>query len=75
MKCVCSLNFPVESIKSQEIEVLPSSVDTDLKSSNLLQDKNKSEKSKTGKQAKKAKVETESRNIKDMFSRASRRGS
>jgi ribonuclease H2 subunit B len=29
---------------------------------------------KTGKQAKKVKVETESRNIKDMFSRASRRG-
>jgi hypothetical protein len=28
----------------------------------------------TGKQAKKAKVETESRNIKEMFTRASRRG-
>lgn len=42
----------------------------------IYQGKNKSEKkSKTAKQTKKVKVETESRNIKDMFSRASRRGS
>ncbi|XP_044487335.1 ribonuclease H2 subunit B [Mangifera indica] len=79
LKLLCNnlnLNFPVESIKSQEMEVLQSSMETNLKSSNLFQGKNKSEKkSKTAKQTKKAKVETESRNIKDMFSRASRRGS
>ncbi|OMO89331.1 Ribonuclease H2, subunit B [Corchorus capsularis] len=60
---------------ASDYEVFPTSIESPIASSNLPKGKNTSEK-RTGrnqKQAKKAKVETESRNIKEMFTRASRR--
>ncbi|KHG15401.1 Ribonuclease H2 subunit B [Gossypium arboreum] len=69
------LNLPEAKRTAADIEVCPSAIESPVGSSNFSQGKNTSEK-KTGrnvKQAKKAKVETESRNIKEMFTRASRR--
>ncbi|MBA0805968.1 hypothetical protein Gohar_005447, partial [Gossypium harknessii] len=80
-KCIlCSTLFiPLNLLEAKriaaDIEVCPSAIESPVASSNFSQGKNSSEK-KTGrnvKQAKKVKVETESRNIKEMFTRASRR--
>ncbi|KAL5728517.1 hypothetical protein ACHQM5_001591 [Ranunculus cassubicifolius] len=54
-------------------EFVPSPLDGTPGSSNSLQAKSTNQKKPTGKQGKKMKVETDSRNIKDMFTRASRR--
>ncbi|KAF5177147.1 Ribonuclease h2 subunit b [Thalictrum thalictroides] len=56
-------------------EFLPSALGDTPGSSNSLQAKNASQKKTSGKQAKKMKTETDSQNIKDMFTRASRRKS
>lgn len=78
LKLLCDhfkLNLPEAKRIAADIEVCPSAIESPVGSSNFSQGKNTSEK-KTGrnvKQAKKAKVETESRNIKEMFTRASRR--
>ncbi|MBA0635256.1 hypothetical protein Godav_021881 [Gossypium davidsonii] len=78
LKLLCDhfkLNLPEAKRIAAGIEVCPSAIESPVGSSNFSQGKNTSEK-KTGrnvKQAKKVKVETESRNIKEMFTRASRR--
>ncbi|MBA0563677.1 hypothetical protein Golob_008648, partial [Gossypium lobatum] len=78
LKLLCDhfkLNLPEAKRIAADIEVCPSAIESPVGSSNFSQGKNTSEK-KTGrnvKQAKKVKAETESRNIKEMFTRASRR--
>ncbi|KAH9795266.1 Ribonuclease H2 subunit B [Citrus sinensis] len=71
------LDLLKETGKAPCIEVFPSSLESNVGSSNLLQERRKSDRktNRTGKETKMAKPETESRNIKEMFSRASRRGS
>ncbi|KAH9746923.1 Ribonuclease H2 subunit B [Citrus sinensis] len=80
LKLLCkhlNLDLPKETGKAPYIEVFPSSLESNVGSSNLLQERRKSDRktNRTGKETKMAKPETESRNIKEMFSRASRRGS
>lgn len=80
LKLLCkhlNLALPKETVKAPYIEVFPSSLESNVVSSNLLQERRKSDRktNRTGKEPKKAKPETESRNIKEMFTRASRRGS
>ncbi|POO03869.1 Ribonuclease H2, subunit B [Trema orientale] len=73
---LCShLRLNLSEVTRKEAEKLvPNTAESDLGSA-ISQEKNKSNNRSTraGKQTKKAKVETESRNIKEMFSRASRR--
>ncbi|KAJ4730393.1 ribonuclease H2 subunit B-like, partial [Melia azedarach] len=66
------LNLPNE--KAPKVEVFPCATESNVGSSTSLQEKSKSDKksNRTGKQAKKVKLETESQNIKEMFCRASR---
>ncbi|XVF13757.1 hypothetical protein REPUB_Repub08aG0235100 [Reevesia pubescens] len=78
LKLLCNhfkLNLLEAKRIASDLEVCPTPVESPVGSSNLSQGKNMSEKktAKNLKQAKKAKVETESRNIKEMFTRASRR--
>ncbi|KAH9795261.1 Ribonuclease H2 subunit B [Citrus sinensis] len=80
LKLLCkhlNLDLLKETGKAPCIEVFPSSLESNVGSSNLLQERRKSDRktNRTGKETKMAKPETESRNIKEMFSRASRRGS
>ncbi|KAK9265672.1 hypothetical protein L1049_001682 [Liquidambar formosana] len=80
LKLLCNhlkLNSQEGIRNTPDIEILPSAPGSSLGSSTLLQEKCGYDKktTRTGKQAKKAKLETDSRNIKDMFRIASRRGS
>ncbi|KAI5678969.1 hypothetical protein M9H77_09919 [Catharanthus roseus] len=63
-------------VNAPDTTILSSSVESDLPSFSAVQEKNGTEKrvTRSGRGAKKAKLETESHNIKDMFSRASRKG-
>jgi len=78
LKLLCDhlkINLTDATREAPEFETLSAASESNLGSQSALQGKGSDKKSaKTGKQAKKVKVETESRNIKDMFSRASRRG-
>ncbi|KAJ4721821.1 ribonuclease H2 subunit B [Melia azedarach] len=67
-----NLNLPNE--KAPKVEVFPCAMESNVGSSTSLQEKSRSDKksNRTGKQAKKVKLETESQNIKEMFCRASR---
>ncbi|XVE99960.1 hypothetical protein REPUB_Repub03eG0245000 [Reevesia pubescens] len=78
LKLLCNhfkLNLLEAKSITSDIEVCPTAIESPIGSSNLSQGKNMSEKktARNQKQAKKAKIETESRNIKEMFTRASRR--
>ncbi|XVF52136.1 hypothetical protein PTKIN_Ptkin04bG0240400 [Pterospermum kingtungense] len=78
LKLLCN-HFKLNSLETKRIasdfDVCPTTIESPVGCSSLSQGKNTSEKktARNLKQAKKAKVETESRNIKDMFTRASRR--
>lgn len=77
LKLLCNnlkLNL-LEATKAPDIKILPSATESSLASFDTVKEKNETEKrtTRSARQTKKAKVETESRNIKDMFSRASRR--
>ncbi|GMJ00207.1 hypothetical protein like AT4G20325 [Hibiscus trionum] len=78
LKLLCN-HYKLDSLEAKttasDFEVCPTAIESPVGSSNFSQGKNTSEK-KAGrnvKQAKKAKVETESRNIREMFTRASLR--
>ncbi|OWM87105.1 ribonuclease H2 subunit B [Punica granatum] len=78
LKCLCDnlkVNLPEGPKQTADNRILLAAIDNGLCSPIVSQDKNGTEKraAKPGKQAKKAKVETESKNIRDMFTRASRR--
>ncbi|KAL6344544.1 hypothetical protein AAG906_002449 [Vitis piasezkii] len=78
LKLLCDhlkLNLLDATMKAPVIEFHPTAPDNSLGSSNQLQGKSGNERKTTrpGKQPKKVKVEKDSRNIKDMFSRASRK--
>ncbi|KAF8388813.1 hypothetical protein HHK36_025493 [Tetracentron sinense] len=79
LKLLCShlkLDLQEATRKAQVHEILPNALESTPGSSHPLQVKSGSDKkASNGKLAKKAKIETDSRNIKDMFRRASRRGS
>ncbi|XP_027154401.1 ribonuclease H2 subunit B isoform X1 [Coffea eugenioides] len=81
LKLLCGkLNLCLQDeLRSPERKILPSSLESGQASfdTNAIQEKTGLEKKTTGKGrlAKKAKVEKNTRNIKDMFSRASRKGS
>nr|GMN68429.1 hypothetical protein TIFTF001_037482 [Ficus carica]GMN68441.1 hypothetical protein TIFTF001_037494 [Ficus carica] len=68
------LNLLEVTRKASEIEFVPNAVESN-QGSTASQEKNKggNKTTRAGRQTKKAKVETESRNIKEMFTRASRR--
>ncbi|KAE8715946.1 Nine-cis-epoxycarotenoid dioxygenase 4 [Hibiscus syriacus] len=78
LKLLCN-HFKLDSLeaktKASDFEICPTDIGHSVGSSNFSQGKNTSEKKaeRNVKQAKKAMVETESRNIKEMFTRASRR--
>ncbi|GMY17687.1 ribonuclease H2 subunit B isoform X1 [Fagus crenata] len=78
LKLLCDhlkLNLVEATRKAPDVEILSAVAESNLGSQSVLQGKGSDKKStQTGKQAKKARVETESRNIKEMFTRASRRG-
>ncbi|XWS49446.1 hypothetical protein CRYUN_Cryun12cG0004400 [Craigia yunnanensis] len=79
LKLLCNrfkLNLLEAKRIASDFEACPTAIESPIGSSSLSQGKNTSEKktARNLKQAKKAKVETESRNIKEMFTRASRRG-
>ncbi|KAL9363674.1 hypothetical protein Peur_046459 [Populus x canadensis] len=69
------LNLLEVTSKVLEAENFPTNAEHNPVSSSLLQEKDRSEDKtkRSGKQAKKAKVETESRNIREMFRRACRK--
>ncbi|KAG6783510.1 hypothetical protein POTOM_012959 [Populus tomentosa] len=69
------LNLLEVTSKVPEAENFPTNSEHNPVSSSLLQEKGRSEEKtkRSGKQAKKAKVETESRNIREMFRRACRK--
>ncbi|KDP27755.1 hypothetical protein JCGZ_19784 [Jatropha curcas] len=69
------LNFVEATRKARDTEMFETADENNLTSSNLTKEKGRSDikTKRTGKQTKNAKVETESQNIKEMFSRASRR--
>ncbi|CAK7354398.1 unnamed protein product [Dovyalis caffra] len=71
----CRLNLLEATSKLPEAENFLTNAQYNPAPSSLLQEKGRSEDKtkRSGKQAKKAKVETESRNIREMFSRACRR--
>ncbi|KAM7265813.1 hypothetical protein ACFE04_003496 [Oxalis oulophora] len=71
------LNLQEATRKGLEIEASPFTAENNIDASNTLQQKNGHDKKnvKTGRQVKKAKVETSSHNIKDMFTRATRKRS
>ncbi|KAL0557722.1 hypothetical protein IC582_006272 [Cucumis melo] len=76
LKLLCDhlkLNFAEATRKASDSEKAPTSIENKFDS--ISQDKSWSDAKNTrnGKQAKKPKVETESRNIKDMFSKAAKR--
>ncbi|KAM7490708.1 hypothetical protein LguiA_033629 [Lonicera macranthoides] len=79
LKLLCT-NLKVnlqEAAKGPDVEILPCAAESSPSSFNPLQEKTGTEKKvmrSCGRLNKKAKVETDSRNIKDMFSKASRRG-
>ncbi|KAJ9185099.1 hypothetical protein P3X46_004766 [Hevea brasiliensis] len=78
LKLLCNhlkLNLLEAASKVPGTEICLTAAENNPASSNLIQEKGKtdSKSKRTGKQTKKAKVETESLNIRDMFSRASRR--
>ncbi|XP_021605704.1 ribonuclease H2 subunit B isoform X2 [Manihot esculenta] len=78
LKLLChnlKLNLLEATSKEPGTEICSTAAENSPASSGLLQDKVKtdSKTKRTGKQAKKIKVETESLNIKEMFNRASRR--
>jgi len=76
LKLLCdNLKLDIQAAKTADIEMLPTTVENGTTSFEPVQEKSGSDKKTTrsGRQTKKAKVETDSRNIKDMFSRASRR--
>ncbi|KAL5786833.1 hypothetical protein ACOSP7_003782 [Xanthoceras sorbifolium] len=80
LKLLCShlnLELPNATKKAPDVDVLPSYGEDNHGSTDLLQEKSRSERKciRSGKQGKKAKMETESRNIKEMFCRASRKRS
>ncbi|XP_057968673.1 uncharacterized protein LOC131158093 [Malania oleifera] len=80
LKLLCNylkLNIPDAAVKAVDMELLPASVGSSLSSSTSVQGKSRCDKgsTKSGKQAKKVKMGTDSRNIKEMFSRASRKRS
>lgn len=69
----CKLKIDLQEAKAPDSEILPSSTESSLPSFDDVQKKNGIEKRTTRQQSKKAKVETGSLNIKDMFSKASRK--
>lgn len=78
LKLLCNhlkLDLPDAKRTGLDVEVCPTAIESPIGSANLSQDKNTNGKktARNVKQAKKARVETESRNIKEMFTRASRR--
>ncbi|XP_059663028.1 uncharacterized protein LOC132308811 isoform X2 [Cornus florida] len=77
LKVLCSnLNLNLQELaKGPDSEILATAVESNLASFNPVQEKISSDKktTRTTRQTKKAKVETNTRNIKDMFSMASRR--
>lgn len=76
LKLLCdNLKLDIQAARTADIEMLPTTVENGATSFEPVQEKSGSDKKTTrsGRQTKKAKVETDSRNIKDMFSRASRR--
>ncbi|XP_062164503.1 uncharacterized protein LOC133871142 [Alnus glutinosa] len=77
LKLLCDhlkINLIEATREAPEFETLLAASGSNLGSQSALQGKGSDKKSaKSGKQAKKVKVETESRNIKEMFSRASTR--
>nr|POE99843.1 hypothetical protein CFP56_61885 [Quercus suber] len=77
LKLLCNhlkLDLAEANRKAPDVEILSTVTESNPGSQSVLQDKGSDKKStRTGKQAKKAKVETESKSIKEMFSRASRR--
>nr|XP_023890189.1 ribonuclease H2 subunit B [Quercus suber]POF21763.1 ribonuclease h2 subunit b [Quercus suber] len=77
LKLLCNhlkLDLAEANRKAPDVEILSAVTESNPGSQSVLQDKGSDKKStRTGKQAKKVKVETESKSIKEMFSRASRR--
>ncbi|XP_058222522.1 uncharacterized protein LOC131332356 isoform X4 [Rhododendron vialii] len=76
LELLCSnLKLDLQAAKTADIEVLPIAMENGPASFEPGQEKNGSDKKTTrnARQIKKAKVETDSRNIRDMFTRASRR--
>ncbi|KAF5940371.1 hypothetical protein HYC85_021538 [Camellia sinensis] len=78
LKLLCSyLKLDLEAAtKAPDIEILPTTTENNPASFDPVKEKSESDKKTTrsgGRQTKKAKVETDSRNIKEMFSRATRR--
>lgn len=76
LKLLCdNLKLDIQAARTADIVMLPTTVENGATSFEPVQEKSGSDKKTTrsGRQTKKAKVETDSRNIKDMFSRASRR--
>lgn len=71
----CRLKLDLQEAKAPDSEVLPSSTESSLPSFDDVQKKSGIEKrtTRSSQQSKKAKVETGSLNIKDMFSKASRK--
>ncbi|KAL7160877.1 hypothetical protein ACSBR2_041509 [Camellia fascicularis] len=66
----------VAATKAPDIEILPTTTENNQASFDPVKEKSESDKKTTrsgGRQTKKAKMETDSRNIKEMFSRATRR--
>lgn len=78
LKLLCSyLKLDLEAAtKAPDIEILPTTTENNPASFDPVKEKSESDKKTTrsgGRQTKKAKMETDSRNIKEMFSRATRR--
>ncbi|KAG5541178.1 hypothetical protein RHGRI_021138 [Rhododendron griersonianum] len=76
LELLCSnLKLDLQAAKTADIEVLPIAMENGPASFEPVKEKNGSDKKTTrsARQTKKAKVETDSRNIRDMFTRASRR--
>ncbi|WOG83071.1 hypothetical protein DCAR_0102245 [Daucus carota subsp. sativus] len=74
LKLLCSkLKIDLQEAKPPDSKILPSSTESSVPSFDDVQEKNGIEKRTTRQQSKKAKIETGSLNIKDMFSKASRK--
>ncbi|THG21482.1 hypothetical protein TEA_024286 [Camellia sinensis var. sinensis] len=75
IECMCRLDLEAAT-KAPDIEILPTTTENNPASFDPVKEKSESDKKTTrsgGRQTKKAKVETDSQNIKEMFSRATRR--